>query len=53
MRRSAYLAAASAIAILAGGRTAAAQEEFQKPGGPDMVQIFEISAEHGIHYVNP
>ena len=28
-------------------------EEFQKPGGPDMARILEISAEHGIHYVNP
>ena len=25
--------------------------EFQKPGGPDMERIVEISAEHGIHYV--
>ncbi len=28
-------------------------EEFQKSGGPDMARILEISAEHGIHYVNP
>lgn len=25
--------------------------EFAKPGGPDMEQIFKISAEHGIYYV--
>lgn len=25
--------------------------EFAKPGGPDMQRIVEISAEHGIHYV--
>jgi len=29
------------------------EKEFQKPGGPDMERITEISAEHGIHYVNP
>jgi len=29
------------------------EKEFQKPGGPDMARIAEISAEHGIHYVNP
>jgi len=27
-------------------------KEFQKPGGPDMARITEISAEHGIHYVD-
>jgi len=27
------------------------EKEFQKPGGPDMPRIIEISAEHGIHYV--
>jgi mannose-6-phosphate isomerase-like protein (cupin superfamily) len=27
------------------------EKEFQKPGGPDMARIVEISAEHGIHYV--
>jgi mannose-6-phosphate isomerase-like protein (cupin superfamily) len=27
------------------------EKEFQKPGGPDMARIIEISAEHGIHYV--
>lgn len=27
-------------------------EEFAKPGGPDMQRILEISAEHGIHFVN-
>ena len=26
-------------------------EEFAKPGGPDMERIVEISAEHGIHFV--
>lgn len=26
-------------------------EEFAKPGDPDMKRIVEISAEHGIHYV--
>lgn len=26
---------------------------FARPGGPDMPRIFEISAEHGIHFVNP
>jgi quercetin dioxygenase-like cupin family protein len=26
-------------------------EEFAKPGGPNMERIVEISAEHGIHYV--
>ena len=25
--------------------------EFDKPGGPDMARILEISAEHGIYYV--
>ena len=29
------------------------EEEFCRPGGPDMARIVEISAEHGIHYVNP
>jgi quercetin dioxygenase-like cupin family protein len=29
------------------------EQEFQKLGGPDMARIAEISAEHGIHYVNP
>lgn len=28
-------------------------EEFAKPGGPEMERIVAISAEHGIHYVNP
>jgi quercetin dioxygenase-like cupin family protein len=28
-------------------------EEFAKPGGPDMERIVEISAEHGIHFVQP
>lgn len=28
-------------------------EEFAKPGAPDMPRIIEISAEHGIHFVNP
>lgn len=27
--------------------------EFAKPQGPDMQRILEISAEHGIHYVDP
>jgi len=27
--------------------------EFAKPGGPDMNRITDISAEHGIHYVEP
>ncbi len=27
--------------------------EFAKPQGPDMQRIMEISAEHGIHYVDP
>jgi quercetin dioxygenase-like cupin family protein len=27
------------------------EKEFQKPGGPDMKRVVEISAEHGIHYV--
>lgn len=27
--------------------------EFAKPGGPDMEQITAISAEHGIHFVQP
>jgi mannose-6-phosphate isomerase-like protein (cupin superfamily) len=27
-------------------------EEFAKPGPPDMSRIIEISAEHGIHYIN-
>jgi hypothetical protein len=26
-------------------------EEFASPDGPDMERIVEISAEHGIHYV--
>ncbi len=26
-------------------------EEFAKPGGPDMHRVFEIAAEHGIHFV--
>ncbi len=30
---------------------AACEKEFQKPGGPDMTRITEISAQHGIHYV--
>jgi mannose-6-phosphate isomerase-like protein (cupin superfamily) len=29
------------------------EKEFRKPGGPDMARIVEISAEHGIHFVNP
>ena len=29
------------------------EQEFQKPGGPDRTRILEISARHGIHYVNP
>jgi quercetin dioxygenase-like cupin family protein len=29
------------------------EKEFQKPGGPDMARIIEISAKHGIHYVSP
>lgn len=28
-------------------------EEFKNPKGPDMNRILEISAEHGIHFVNP
>jgi quercetin dioxygenase-like cupin family protein len=28
-------------------------EEFAKPGGPDMDRITEISAEHGIYFVQP
>jgi len=28
------------------------EKEFQKPGGPDPARIAEISAEHGIHYVD-
>jgi quercetin dioxygenase-like cupin family protein len=28
-------------------------EEFAKPGAPDMQSIVEISAEHGIHFVEP
>ncbi len=28
-------------------------EEFRRPGGPDMDRIVEISAEHGVHYVQP
>jgi quercetin dioxygenase-like cupin family protein len=28
------------------------EKEFQKPGGPDMERINEISAQYGIHYVN-
>jgi quercetin dioxygenase-like cupin family protein len=27
-------------------------EEFAKPGGPDMNRIVQVSAEHGIHFVN-
>lgn len=27
--------------------------ECAKPGGPDMARVVEISAEHGIHFVNP
>jgi mannose-6-phosphate isomerase-like protein (cupin superfamily) len=27
------------------------EKEFQRPGGPDMALIKEISSEHGIHYV--
>jgi quercetin dioxygenase-like cupin family protein len=27
--------------------------EFNRPGGPSMERILAISAEHGIHYVNP
>ncbi len=26
-------------------------EEFAKPGAPDMARVFEIAAEHGIHFV--
>lgn len=26
-------------------------EEWAKPGGPDMARVFEIAAEHGIHFV--
>ena len=26
-------------------------EEWAKPGGPDMARIFDIAAEHGIHFV--
>lgn len=26
-------------------------EEFAKTGGPDMARVFEIAAEHGIHFV--
>ncbi|CAN5504017.1 hypothetical protein BH20VER3_BH20VER3_15820 [soil metagenome] len=26
-------------------------EEFAKPGGPEMAHVFEIAAEHGIHFV--
>jgi len=26
-------------------------EEFAKPGGPDMSRVFQISEEHGIHFV--
>jgi mannose-6-phosphate isomerase-like protein (cupin superfamily) len=29
------------------------EKEFQKPGGPDKARIVEISAEHGIYYVDP
>ena len=29
------------------------QEEFTRPGGPDYQRITEISAEHGIHFVQP
>jgi quercetin dioxygenase-like cupin family protein len=32
------------------GRCAA---EFARPGGPDMPKIMSISAEHGIHFVEP
>ena len=28
-------------------------EEFSKPGAPDMERIIAISAEHGIHFVQP
>lgn len=28
-------------------------EEFKKTAGPDMQRIMQISAEHGIHFVNP
>ena len=28
-------------------------DEFANPGGPDMQRIVEISAEHGIHFVQP
>jgi hypothetical protein len=28
-------------------------EEFANPGGPNMERIFAISAEHGIHFVQP
>ena len=28
-------------------------DEFAKPGGPDMQRIVNISAEHGIHFVQP
>jgi mannose-6-phosphate isomerase-like protein (cupin superfamily) len=28
-------------------------DEFAKPGGPDMQRIVKISAEHGIHFVQP
>jgi mannose-6-phosphate isomerase-like protein (cupin superfamily) len=28
-------------------------DEFAKPAGPDMQRIVEISAEHGIHFVQP
>jgi hypothetical protein len=30
--------------------SARCQEEFQKPGGPDMERVLAISAEHGIHF---
>ena len=26
-------------------------EEWAKPGGPDMARVFEIAAEHGIHFL--
>jgi quercetin dioxygenase-like cupin family protein len=29
------------------------EAEFARPGGPDMQRIVEISAEHGIHFVQP
>jgi quercetin dioxygenase-like cupin family protein len=29
------------------------EEEFAKPGGPDMERIVAISAEHGIHLIGP